>query len=633
MMISRTIGYQEKRAKHSTPPTRNPYAERLRRSLGLSECGLLLRAPPVPAWRLAGREPGVCGSVTRSATAAVRQDLVHCARRAGQQLRDIGVRVGEHREHNRVKRLVERLIVRRLAVGLLVRVDERRVVGLVDGRVLVQQGRVGGPGGALEHLRLVESDRYAVSLVPRQVVLALAQGQVLEVDPLDAGLDLGGGVPLRKQVVVAAGQRAGRGAADAWQRAHSVVVDVAAVDRHDHVVDVVRCGDVHAELAGRHLLLQRAPAESLRRAHGLVGKPQGVQRVEHLYARAGVEARGSTRGVGHRATVGVQLRGEVPATVVVGAVVAVTVDAVAELGDRHGVRLHLGPGGGRGVGVQAGLCEQLPVDNQALGVVEDRQPVERAARGDRLHRARHDVLEDRHRGRVDVLGDVGGLASVERLVQVPEVDLVDVRFGAGGQLGGERRRDVALSGVDALDGDVGVGLLERGDVLVPLFVRNGRGRGWSTEAVNGDVACARSGGPGGGAAARARCDGGETESRGDGDPGYLSVTGPSVEPSVHRRSFLLQAGHAIHAVENIDGSTYFWRLFIAISQRNIARTQLDHGVANPWPDLGIRGLADIYCVAVTERERKYARPFGRKLPNAVGQIMQILAFLCRIFAA
>src|SRR5271168_4309123 len=134
MMNSRTIGYQENRAKHSTPPIRNPYAERWRRSLGVSERGLLLRAPPAPlapARRLAGRERGVCGSVTRSATAAVRQDLVHSGRRTGQQLRDIGVRVGEHGEHNRVKRLVERLIVRRLAVGLLVRVDERRVVGLV----------------------------------------------------------------------------------------------------------------------------------------------------------------------------------------------------------------------------------------------------------------------------------------------------------------------------------------------------------------------------------------------------------------------------------------------------------------------------------------------------------------------
>ncbi|HJY00437.1 MAG TPA: hypothetical protein VJ351_06425, partial [Streptosporangiaceae bacterium] len=105
-----------------------------------------------------------------------------------------------------------------------------------------------------------------------------------------------------------------------------------------------------------------------------------------------------------------------------------------------------------------------------------------------------------------------------------------------------------------------------------------------------------------------------------------------VEPSVHRRSFLLTAGHGMHAVENIDGSTYFWRLFIAISQRNIARTQLDYGIANLRPDLGIRGLADIYCVAVTENGRKQAWPFGRKLPNTVGRIMQKLACRCRIFA-
>src|ERR1700722_415454 len=35
MMISRTIGYQEKSAKHSTAPMRNPCAERLRRNCWL----------------------------------------------------------------------------------------------------------------------------------------------------------------------------------------------------------------------------------------------------------------------------------------------------------------------------------------------------------------------------------------------------------------------------------------------------------------------------------------------------------------------------------------------------------------------------------------------------------------------
>ncbi len=35
MMISRTMGYQEKSAKHSTAPMRNPCAERLRRSCWL----------------------------------------------------------------------------------------------------------------------------------------------------------------------------------------------------------------------------------------------------------------------------------------------------------------------------------------------------------------------------------------------------------------------------------------------------------------------------------------------------------------------------------------------------------------------------------------------------------------------
>jgi hypothetical protein len=102
---------------------------------------------------------------------------------------------------------------------------------------------------------------------------------------------------------------------------------------------------------------------------------------------------------------------------------------------------------------------------------------------------------------------------------------------------------------------------------------------------------------------------------------------------VHRRSFLLQAGHGLHAAENIDGSTYFYRLFFAISGRNIARTQLDYGIANLWPDLGIRGLADIYCVALAEKGSKHAWSFGRKLLNTAGQIMQKLACGCRIFAA
>src|SRR5579859_6490450 len=161
MMISRTIGYQEKKAKHSTAPIRNPYAERLRLASGASWRAELPRAALPPAALRAGGRLSAFRAVTRSATAVVRQDLVHCGRRALQQLRDIGVRVGEHGEHDRVERLVERLVVHWLAVGLLVRVDKRRVVGLVDRRVFVQQGRVSGAGGALEQLRLVEADRLA----------------------------------------------------------------------------------------------------------------------------------------------------------------------------------------------------------------------------------------------------------------------------------------------------------------------------------------------------------------------------------------------------------------------------------------------------------------------------------------
>jgi len=58
----------------------------------------------------------------------------------------------------------------------------------------------GGPG---EQLWLREADREAVGLAPREVELALAGGQRLEVEPLDAGPDLGRSVALREHVAVA----------------------------------------------------------------------------------------------------------------------------------------------------------------------------------------------------------------------------------------------------------------------------------------------------------------------------------------------------------------------------------------------------------------------------------------------
>jgi hypothetical protein len=40
---------------------------------------------------------------------------------------------------------------------------------------------------------------------------------------------------------------------------------------------------------------------------------------------------------------------------------------------------------------------------------------------------------------------------------------------------------------------------------------------------------------------------------------------------------------------------------------------------------GFAVLTDICCVALAEKSSKHAGPFGRKLPNSVGRIMQILA--------
>jgi hypothetical protein len=108
---------------------------------------------------------------------------------------------------------------------------------------------------------------------------------------------------------------------------------------------VVGRGDVHAELVGGHLLLQRAPGELLRRAHAVVDEAHLVQRLQHGLSLIGVEGRGGAGRVDHLAALGEDLGGEVPASVVARAVVAVAVDAVAELGDRLGVLLDLGPGG------------------------------------------------------------------------------------------------------------------------------------------------------------------------------------------------------------------------------------------------------------------------------------------------
>ena len=244
------------------------------------------------------------------------------------------------------------------------------------------------------------------------------------------------------------------------------------VGRHDHVVDVVRRADVHPQLALGELRLEGAPAEALGRAHRVVGEPQRVQRLQDRQAVGVVEVgRGRCGGgVDHRAAERVDVRGEVPAAVVVGAVVAPALDAVAELGDGGGVRLHLGPGGRRVVRVQAGLGEELPVVDQALGVVGGRQAVDRLARRHVRHRAGHDRVEVRHGRRVDVRRDVRRLACRQNLRQVGEVGVEEVGLGSGPQHRGERGGRLTRVVVDAVDGDVRVGLLEDRDVFEPLLV-------------------------------------------------------------------------------------------------------------------------------------------------------------------
>jgi hypothetical protein len=81
----------------------------------------------------------------------------------------------------------------------------------------------------------------------------------------------------------------------------------------------------------------------------------------------------------------------------------------------------------------------------------------------------------------------------------------------------------------------------------------------------------------------------------------------------------------MHAVENIDSSTYVLRWSTAISLLNIAKTQLDYGTGRLADRLQFAGAGYICCAFLAEIDRKYHASFGQKFLNAASQFMQELA--------
>ena len=185
------------------------------------------------------------------------------------------------------------------------------------------------------------------------------------------------------------------------------------------------------------------------------------------------------------------------------------------------------------LGLRPASSEELPVVDQPLGVVGGRQAVQGRARLIRLERARRDVVEIGHGRRVHVLRDVGRLAGQQHLRQVSEVGVVEVGLGPGPQHRGERRRHrVARVVVDAVDGDVGVGLLEDGHVLQPLLVLH-RLLCLGRRTVDADRHLACRAGGAAAAAAAAGC-GAEDNSCDGGDRDYRAVAQSVTLSALHR---------------------------------------------------------------------------------------------------
>nr|BFF24839.1 hypothetical protein GCM10025732_28040 [Glycomyces mayteni] len=316
---------------------------------------------------------------------------------------------------------------------------DRREAGEADG---VPGGRVG--------LGVVEGGGLVVVLV-----------EVVELDPLGGGEELVRGGLGVEQLQGAAGEGAVGAGAALRELADAEVGGVEGVVAHEGVVRVGGLED-HADGAAREGLAHALLVVEELAAHGVVDPAHVVEELERgdgLLAHDGL----GPGVVLDAPAVGVRHGGEHPPAGVVGGHLRVGGDAGDVRLDLLGEGAHVVPRGGRGVGVEPGLLEDVAVVGDA-----DREQ----AGGDGVDVAVVvlDVVEGEG---VEVLGEVelvevGGhvrqLAVLDELVAVGEGHAHDRGEGAPGELRLEGLGLPDLGG--GFERDVGVGGLELGDAVV-----------------------------------------------------------------------------------------------------------------------------------------------------------------------
>lgn len=223
-------------------------------------------------------------------------------------------------------------------------------------RVVLSRGRPG------HQTWLRQPDRGLVGGGALVVVeRALARGEVLELQPLQPRLDLRRARLLVEHIAVAAEQ----GALAAVHRGDREVL-VRAAELLDDEREVVGRGQIHAELAAAHHLLDVIDDEQLLAAHGTIAPAHGLELLQDGMALWGVDGGLLAVGADHIAALGVHLGGEVPPALVAGAVVGVADVSVTEVRDPLGGGPDLVPGGRWLVGVEARLREERAVWRHAV---------------------------------------------------------------------------------------------------------------------------------------------------------------------------------------------------------------------------------------------------------------------------